>query len=151
MKKILLLLAFATYLFSCKDTAPSTKPASDSDTLSNAQLEGYPQISKSDAESMVKRYANMKKNDSNIIRSISFGNSHIRGMISNTQKVRIYIGAHIKDSTPRKIGDVIVILQIKKSGAYAYYDYASIYNNTLLKQDGYYPPIFGVPFSLIED
>ncbi len=151
MKKIILLLACAAYLFACKDTGTSTQGTRDDDTLTAAEWEKYPQLAKTDVESMVKYYFEIKKNDTNIIRGISFDNPPLRKLLHNKQRMSIYMGAYITDSPGKKKGDVILIIQLKEKDKFTYYDYNSIFPKNQQLLNAHCPPPYNAPCPLEEN
>ncbi len=136
MKKILLLLAFVTYLFSCKDTAPSTQHAVDGDTLTAAEWAKYPEYQRRHVIEMQKYYHSIPKTNSNIIGMVTMDNHPLRRILKEKGAFYIIAGAYLADTLGRKKGDLATIVGIKDSGKVKFYDFGTIFLKSAVGTSG---------------
>ncbi len=135
MKKILLLLAFATYLFSCKDTATSTQRTVDDDTLTAAEWAALDTISRADVVKMQKfYYDSITKTNSNIINTIYFDSiGRFRSVVNTNKAIYIIAGAHLIPSLNIKRGDLATIIGVRNNnGKIKFYHFNSIFSESAM-------------------
>jgi len=137
MKKILLLLAFVTYLFSCKDTATSTQRTNDDDTLTAADWAKYPEYQSAYVIAMQKYYFDsIPKTNLNIIGVVSFDDPPVRSFLRNKQRMLIIVGAYKKDTLGVLKGSRALIVGFKDKGKFAYYDFNTLFPKSALGKAG---------------
>ncbi len=130
MKKIFLFLSLSIGFFGCKNEPDtSSNPiTSDIDTLTLEERKNYTEYSEAYVIEMQKFYYKQPMNINNIPGTIPLDNPPIRKILKGQDRLKIIIGAYLRDTLGESKGHYAIIVQLKEkgSGKKVYYDLKAI-------------------------